>query len=232
MDNLILEISHLGLNGSFDLLVGDFNARSQIWGYGFEDRREQIISEFIATNNFSICKRTDLGPTFITDKAQSFPDLSLLPTALQDLFDSWWILNKESLSDHKYICVQLAGDFQFSDDFIFKTKHSSKKFLKIFKRNFDKLNLLSNSMSSAEDSDYFYKILLHTVGEVAYSAFKKKPVHNKKLFKFWNNDLRKTGTELRLCTASFQALKRLEHVKLRSGPRALPTGLKGPKLRD
>ncbi|GBL87011.1 Putative protein in type-1 retrotransposable element R1DM [Araneus ventricosus] len=101
MDSLILEISHLGLNGSLDLLVGDFNARSQIWGYGFEDRRGRIMSEFIATNNFSVCNRTDLGPTFVTDKAQGFPDISLLSAALQDLFDSWLILNKESLSDHK-----------------------------------------------------------------------------------------------------------------------------------
>ncbi|GBL64956.1 hypothetical protein AVEN_270137-1 [Araneus ventricosus] len=180
MDSLILEISNLGLNGSLDLLVGDFKARSQIWGYGFEDRRGQIMSEFIAANNFSICNRTDLGQTFVTGKAQGFPDLSLLSTALQDLFDSWWILNVESLSDLKYVCVQLAGDFQFPDDFVSKTKHSSRKFLKIFKRNFDKLDLLSNSVSSVEDVDHFYKIFLHTVCEAAYIAFKKKPVYNKK----------------------------------------------------
>ncbi|GBM40911.1 hypothetical protein AVEN_234045-1 [Araneus ventricosus] len=101
MDNLILEISQIDLNGSLDLLVGDFNARSQIWGYGLEDRRGQILSEFIASNNFSICNRTDLGPTFVCERAQGFPDLSLLSTALQDLFDSWWILDKDSLIDHR-----------------------------------------------------------------------------------------------------------------------------------
>ncbi|GBO26111.1 hypothetical protein AVEN_112361-1 [Araneus ventricosus] len=133
MDNLILEISQIGLNGSLDLLVGDFNARSQIWGCGLEDRRGRIMSEFIASNNFSIYNRTDLEPTFVSERAQGFPDLSL-STALQDLFDSWWILNKDSLSDHRYICVQLAGDFHCSDDFVFKTKHSPKRFLRIFKQ--------------------------------------------------------------------------------------------------
>ncbi|GBN22712.1 hypothetical protein AVEN_68048-1 [Araneus ventricosus] len=79
IDNLITEISHLGLNGFSDLLVGDFNnARSQVWGYGFEDHRGQVISEFIALNNFMICNRTDLGPTFVTENAQGFPDLTPL----------------------------------------------------------------------------------------------------------------------------------------------------------
>ncbi|GBO21963.1 hypothetical protein AVEN_87520-1 [Araneus ventricosus] len=110
MDNLISEISHIGLNGSLDLLVGDFNARSPIWGYGFEDRRGQIMLEFIASNNFSICNRTDLGPTFVCERAQGYPDLSLLSIALQDLFDSWWILNKDSLSDHRTVTYCIGTD--------------------------------------------------------------------------------------------------------------------------
>ncbi|GBN58466.1 hypothetical protein AVEN_187344-1 [Araneus ventricosus] len=40
IDNLITEILYIGLNGSFDVLVGDFNARSQTWGYDFEDHRQ------------------------------------------------------------------------------------------------------------------------------------------------------------------------------------------------
>ncbi|GBN56036.1 hypothetical protein AVEN_79295-1 [Araneus ventricosus] len=94
---------NLGLNGSFDLLVGDLNARSQIWGYDFEDHRGQIISEFIASNNFSICNRMDLGPTFVPSNAEVFPDVTLLSTAHQDLLDSWRGLDQESLSDHKVI---------------------------------------------------------------------------------------------------------------------------------
>ncbi|GBM88653.1 hypothetical protein AVEN_139607-1 [Araneus ventricosus] len=36
-DDLILEICGFGLNGPFDLHVREFNARSQISGYGIED---------------------------------------------------------------------------------------------------------------------------------------------------------------------------------------------------
>ncbi|GBN39946.1 hypothetical protein AVEN_21779-1 [Araneus ventricosus] len=207
MDNLILEISQIGLNGSLDLLVGDFNARSPIWGYGLEDRRGQIMSEFIASNNFSICNRTDLGPTFVCERAQGFPDLSLLSIAFQGLFDSWWILNKDSLSDHRYICVQLAGDFHCSDDFVFKTKHSPKRFLRIFKQNFGKLNMLSNSVSSVEDIDRFYNAFNQTVCDAAFSTFKKKPIHNKNFFKFWNSELRVKRNRVTALYRNFTRIK-------------------------
>ncbi|GBO11066.1 hypothetical protein AVEN_21714-1, partial [Araneus ventricosus] len=85
---------------SCNLLVGDFNARPQIWGYGFEDHRGRVISEFISTNNFYICNRTDLGPTFVSSTGQSSPDLTLISSVHQHLLDFWWIDDKESLSDH------------------------------------------------------------------------------------------------------------------------------------
>ncbi|GBN97542.1 hypothetical protein AVEN_109803-1 [Araneus ventricosus] len=37
-----------GLNNSYDLLVGDFNARSQVWGYGFEDHRGRAYADDLA----------------------------------------------------------------------------------------------------------------------------------------------------------------------------------------
>ncbi|GBO28272.1 hypothetical protein AVEN_152749-1, partial [Araneus ventricosus] len=48
IDILINEILHLGLNNSYDLLVGDFNARSQVWGYGFEDHRGRAYADDLA----------------------------------------------------------------------------------------------------------------------------------------------------------------------------------------
>ncbi|GBO38437.1 Putative protein in type-1 retrotransposable element R1DM [Araneus ventricosus] len=105
---IILEISDIGKDNSCNLLIGDFNARSQIWGYGFEDHRGRVLSEFLTLNNFSICNRTDLGPTFNSSTGHGFPDLSLISTAHQHLLDAWWIDNSDSLSDHKLICVQLA----------------------------------------------------------------------------------------------------------------------------
>ncbi|GBN99421.1 hypothetical protein AVEN_199611-1 [Araneus ventricosus] len=95
---------------SCNLLVGDFNARPQIWGYGFEDHRGRVISEFISTNNFYICNRTDLGPTFVSSTGQSSPDLTLISSVHQHLLDFWWIDDKESLSDHRTISFVNALD--------------------------------------------------------------------------------------------------------------------------
>ncbi|GBN68058.1 hypothetical protein AVEN_100098-1 [Araneus ventricosus] len=165
IDLLINEILHLGLNNSYDLLVGDFNARSQVWGYGFEDHRGRVISDFLVTNNFSICNDVDLGPTFVTNTGQGFPDLTLISVSCQSLLDSWSILNIDSLGDHKHVCVRLAGDFKPSDDFIFKTRYSTKKFLYIFQKKFDYLYNLYNSIQSVDEVDYFYNMFI----QVAYA---------------------------------------------------------------
>ncbi|GBM78301.1 hypothetical protein AVEN_139720-1 [Araneus ventricosus] len=90
--------TNCGLNSSAVLHVGDFNARSQIWG--FQDHRERVISEFISSNNFTIRNRTDQGPTFISSTGHVFLDLSLISTFYRDLLDSWKVLDLETLSDH------------------------------------------------------------------------------------------------------------------------------------
>ncbi|GBM70697.1 hypothetical protein AVEN_203823-1 [Araneus ventricosus] len=204
IDNLINEISHFGLNNSFDPLVGDFNARSQIWGYGFEDHRGQVISNFISSNNFSICNRKDLGPTFVTDTSQGFPDLTSISTSYQDYLDSWNVLDLDSSTNHKYICVRLAGDFHPSQEFIFKSKYSFKIFLNIFRKDFDYLNSLLGLASSSEDVDHFYKIFFKCICDTAFGAFKKKPLRNSKSFHFWNDSLRLKRNRVTALYLSFQ----------------------------
>ncbi|GBM94360.1 hypothetical protein AVEN_6662-1 [Araneus ventricosus] len=156
IDDLILEILSIGADNFCNLLVGNFNARSHIWGYDFEDHLGRIISEFISTNNFTICTRTDLGPTFVSSAGHDFPDLTLISTAHQHLLDSWWIVDSESLSDHRLVCVRLAGDFSPPQDFILKSKFSLNKFSGLFKKDYVFLKNLYKSVSSQEGIDFFY----------------------------------------------------------------------------
>ncbi|GBM82343.1 Putative protein in type-1 retrotransposable element R1DM [Araneus ventricosus] len=150
----------------------------------------------------------DQGPTFISRTGQGFPDLTLLSTSCQDLLESWRVLDKETFSDHRYVCVRLAGDFSFAQDFIFKTKFNTKKFLKLFKKDFEFLQNLCNSISSKEEIDNFYSFLINSVKEAAFGAFKKKPLSKTRVFKFWNSELRIYRNRVTALYKKYNSLKR------------------------
>ncbi|GBO33224.1 Putative protein in type-1 retrotransposable element R1DM [Araneus ventricosus] len=207
-DELILEISDIGKDNSCNLLIGVFNARSQIWGYGFEDHRGRVLSEFLTLNNFSICNRTDLGPTFNSSTGHGFPDLSLISTAHQYLLDAWRIDNSDSLSDHKLICVQLAGDFSFSHDFIFKTKFSLNKFSHRFRKDLVFLKNLVTTVSSIEGIDLFYKTFMDLITKAAFGTFQKKPLRHKKIFSVWNDTLRVKRNRVTALYRKYNSLKK------------------------
>ncbi|GFT10510.1 uncharacterized protein TNCV_1942761 [Trichonephila clavipes] len=172
------------------LLAGDFNARSVVWWYKNTDRRGDILTDFLLSNNLHLCNIPGLGPTFHGPmSAVGNPDLTLTSCDLVSFVENWEILSTESLSDHSFISVHLRCDLIFSD-FVFKTKYGINKFIYNFRKNYNLLNSFSTNISSIELPDDFASLLINTTNASAFSTLRKRRVLNTPSFKWWNNSLR------------------------------------------
>ncbi|GFX14101.1 uncharacterized protein TNCV_1765971 [Trichonephila clavipes] len=172
------------------LLAGDFNARSVVWGYKNTDRRGDILTDFLLSNNLNLCNIPGLGPTFHGPRsAVGNPDLTLTSCDLISFVVNWEILSTESLSDHSFISVHLRCDLTFSD-FVFKTKYGINKFIYNFRKNYNLLNSFLTNISSIELLDDFASLLINTTNASAFSTLRKRRVLNTPSFKWWNNSLR------------------------------------------
>ncbi|GFS61554.1 putative 115 kDa protein in type-1 retrotransposable element R1DM [Trichonephila clavipes] len=172
------------------LLAGDFNARSVVWGYKNTDRRGDILTDFLLSNNLHLCNIPGLGPTFHGPRsAVGNPDLTLTSCDLISFVENWEILSIESLGDHSFISVHLRCDLIFSD-FVFKTKYGITKCIYNFRKNYNLLNSFLTNISSIELLDDFASLLINTTNASAFSTLRKRRVLNTPSFKWWNNSLR------------------------------------------
>ncbi|GFS62965.1 retrovirus-related Pol polyprotein from type-1 retrotransposable element R1 [Trichonephila clavipes] len=170
------------------LLAGDFNARAIVWGYKNTDRRGDILTDFLLSNNLHLCNIPGLGPTFHGPRsAVGNPDLTLTSCDLISFVENWEILSTESLSDHSFISVNLRCDLTFSD-FVFKTIYGINKFIYNFRKNYNLLNSFLTNISSIELLEDFASLLINTTN--AFSTLRKRRALNSPYFKWWNNSLR------------------------------------------
>ena len=89
------------------LVMGDFNAKSTEWGGQIEDARGTEIREMTMANNLLILNE-GATPTFDTGTRSSFIDLTFASDGLLRRGSSWRVLDGESLSDHRYIEINLG----------------------------------------------------------------------------------------------------------------------------
>lgn len=85
------------------LLLGDFNARSVMWGCNIDNDREQRLMDL--TNRFDL-RLLNVGnvPTCIRAQGTSVVDTSWSSPGLVVRIMDWQVLNmEESFSDHQYI---------------------------------------------------------------------------------------------------------------------------------
>lgn len=85
---------------------GDANAHNGAWGFDEDDVRGEDLLEWSILNGFMVLNDRNLGPTFETTRGQSSVDVTLTKGVEGE---EWKILNKETLSGHKYLsyCVRV-----------------------------------------------------------------------------------------------------------------------------
>lgn len=102
-----LEVRRIGIrseNGEV-ILAGDFNAKNVEWGSATNDQRGDELSALIATLDLFVCSRESM-PTFKRGASSSVLDVTFA-SQLTALVTGWMVLNKETRSDHNYLCYNV-----------------------------------------------------------------------------------------------------------------------------
>ena len=97
-------------------LCTDSNLHSTTWFNTFTDRKGSELESLLLNNEMIICNIEEYGPTFEnTQNGKSWIDLTAVGSNLYSRILNWKILEKESLSFHKFISFEVQCDI-FSND--------------------------------------------------------------------------------------------------------------------
>ncbi|GBN73187.1 hypothetical protein AVEN_236878-1 [Araneus ventricosus] len=83
-------------------------------------------------------------------------------------------MDLESLSDHKYVSVQMDFDVPNINDFHFKTTYNKPKFVKNFQKLLPDLYSKLENVKDRVSLDLFFKFFVDSVSECAYKSYRNK----------------------------------------------------------
>ncbi|KAJ8911217.1 hypothetical protein NQ315_014929 [Exocentrus adspersus] len=106
VDNLVDE---LGRWSKEALIMGDFNSKPLLWGSPNTDARGHYIGEWISTTNL-VVHNEGTTPTWSRGEQRSYIDVTLSTLQIARKVRNWEVLDDESLSDHRFICMELLKD--------------------------------------------------------------------------------------------------------------------------
>jgi hypothetical protein len=92
------------------IICMDSNARSKVWFDKRDDKRGNILLEFISEQNLYLLNDNINTPTYYTTSGDSYIDLTLVNNNLINYTNDWKVLECVSMSDHRFI------DFVLSDE--------------------------------------------------------------------------------------------------------------------
>lgn len=88
------------------VLLGDFNAKSPMWGSPISDRRGVVLAE-AATGLGAVPINAPDTPTFVRGTTQTYIDVTFFSDTLLTHAAGWTTLNNEPMTYHKHIFFQL-----------------------------------------------------------------------------------------------------------------------------
>lgn len=89
------------------IVGGDFNAKSYQWNSKVEDRRGQMLVEWLAEEDLIVHNRGDI-PTFIRGNSESYIDITFSSRKIADKVRNWHIIEEENLSFHQHIYFEVS----------------------------------------------------------------------------------------------------------------------------
>ncbi|XP_060536219.1 uncharacterized protein LOC132708112 [Cylas formicarius] len=90
------------------VIGGDFNAKSFLWSPKPEDRRGELLSEWLAEENLIVHNRGSV-PTFIRGSSESYIDITFSTQKIARQVINWKVLEEENLSLHQHILYTITG---------------------------------------------------------------------------------------------------------------------------
>ena len=83
-------------------MTGDFNSKSPQWGETRLDKRGTIVEEMVARSDLTVVNAGQVF-TFTRGDSGSIIDLKIATAGVARRISDWNVLDKETLSDHRYI---------------------------------------------------------------------------------------------------------------------------------
>ncbi|XP_035204568.1 uncharacterized protein LOC118179502 [Stegodyphus dumicola] len=104
----LLDLVERNLSDNTDnIILGELNVKSELWGSLFEDPRGRMVREFLVSRQFIIANDPNGPPTYNCSRGKSWIDI----TASQgDIISEWRVLDDPSLSDHCYVSFEISRD--------------------------------------------------------------------------------------------------------------------------
>ena len=191
----IIPSTNYANTNNIPILIGmDSNCHCQLSGSESNNKRGDILEEFIATNEL-IVKNVGTKPTFVNTRSQTIIDVTLTSMVLDDYLKDWEVLDQDFFSDHKMINYHLT---------IGKQK-------KTLKRNYNKANwpLFKNILEKTEwscptvwNSDTIEQQTSLFNEDITMALDKSCPLRlttpKKKAVHWWTEDIAKKKKEVRL----------------------------------
>ncbi|MDW3615066.1 MAG: endonuclease/exonuclease/phosphatase family protein, partial [Nitrososphaeraceae archaeon] len=207
LDNLQVNENHL--------LVGDFNAKSTLWGSLKGDTRGRIVHDFIDNNNL-VCLNDGAGTFLKQNGEMSHLDLALGCGKIPQLVD-FNIIKDSWGSDHYPMVINVLDQICLSD-----RKRPGYNFRKAdwtkYKEEFDRLIEVNHIVSVNNSSrdycvDSMYDKLLYYIDiskDISVPKTKHNTNSNKKYSPYWNKDCQKAISVRRKAEKRFKKFKTAE----------------------
>lgn len=90
------------------IVLGDFNAKSQEWGFPSQDKRSQILSEWAAAKDLVVLNTGD--PTCARGHSKTHIDVTMATRATARHITGWRVINDETVDYYLKVTTFLVKD--------------------------------------------------------------------------------------------------------------------------
>jgi len=168
------------------LIHGDFNAKSELWGYPEENNRGCDLLDFTVMTKLTVINNPDSPPTSHTPQGDGHPDLTLVTSDIVELLLNWTVLDIITASDHSIINWELRTNSLPIANFRFKTKYiNPEKIASYFTENKILNNLYIDSHFNIEDANDVILKILNTTLQICIKKLKIRSYKPVKELNWW-----------------------------------------------
>jgi hypothetical protein len=185
------------------VITGDFNSKHTVWGGEVTDKRGKALLEW--TNSMDLILLNEgSSPTLVRGTGTSYIDLTMVSEGIMQREPRWKVLHHETLSDHRYILVDLSEQKRTLAKKGFKLgKTDMGKYPEVLKQELQKRNYAHEISTCVEAMTKAYekctpKIRMQTGCTEAY---------------WWTDDITELRKDCRKKRRAYQRTTRDDHQR-------------------
>lgn len=186
------------------LIIGDFNSKNKLWGSQINDEKGDEMLEFIIKHNLIILNEKDSPPTFRTERAKGWIDLTITNHNLHTNIAQWEVLKNHNNSDHRYIKTVIKNVEPLEEYGI--TLKGQTKIIEHL-QNDKWFTETQNRINNVNDIENVVNILYKKIEELQNRYRKKKQPPKQKTNPWWTNELEIERKRVRAYRRRYQRSK-------------------------